>query len=174
MVQRIVEFYGPGLRALSLPDRTTTSNMAPEYGATVAYFPADEHTLTYLTTTGRSSSIVRRARAYLDAQNMLYTDDRAAPIYDEVIDVDLSTIVQTVSGPSRPHQTFATTSSTRHSHRTVETDPGDTALKDNDVVIASITSCTNTSNPKAMLAAGLLARNARTRGLTSSAWTKRP
>ncbi|MGF0310273.1 aconitate hydratase AcnA [Rhodococcus sp. IEGM1428] len=172
VVERIVEFYGPGLRTLSVPDRATIANMAPEYGATMAYFPADDRTLSYLTSTGRPAHVVERARTYLRAQNMLYTGTEPDPIYDENLTLDLSAVAQTISGPSRPHQTFAPQSLPDSKPRPVTPNAPRTELQDGDIVIAAITSCTNTSNPKAMVAAGLLARNAVQRGLTRAAWTK--
>ena len=173
VVQRVVEFHGPGLTRLSVPDRATIANMAPEYGATMAYFPADDRTLTYLATTGRPEATVSLARTYLTAQNMLYTPDLPTPDYDEVLELDLAQVDRTMAGPSRPHQTF-TASELAH---TVPPEGstganGTGRLHHGDIVIAAITSCTNTSNPKAMVAAGLLARNAVERGLTRAPWTK--
>ncbi|QRI76697.1 MULTISPECIES: aconitate hydratase AcnA [Rhodococcus] len=170
VVQRIVEFHGPGLAALTVPDRGTIANMAPEYGATMAYFPADEHTLAYLATTGRPDSILTVAQAYLTAQNMLYSPELPIPEYDEVLALDLSGVERTMAGPSRPHQTFAATELAASAPVPKSTDSA--TMRDGDVVIAAITSCTNTSNPKAMIAAGLLARNAVERGLTRAPWTK--
>ncbi|GGL14098.1 aconitate hydratase AcnA [Nocardia jinanensis] len=173
VVARIVEFHGPGLAGLSVPDRGTLANMAPEYGATMAYFPADERTLAYLATTGRPEATVTLARAYLTAQGMLYTSELPAPEYDEVLELNLSEVQRTMAGPSRPHQTFAAAGLAETVPRPGPEDAGDTGrLRDGDVVIAAITSCTNTSNPKAMVAAGLLARNAVARGLTRAPWTK--
>ena len=173
VVQRVVEFHGPGLTRLSVPDRATIANMAPEYGATMAYFPADDRTLTYLATTGRPEATVALARTYLTAQNMLYTPDLPTPDYDEVLELDLAQVDRTMAGPSRPHQTF-TASELAH---TVPPEGstganGTGTLHHGDIVIAAITSCTNTSNPKAMVAAGLLARNAVERGLARAPWTK--
>jgi aconitate hydratase len=161
VVQRIVEFHGPGLSGLPVPDRATIANMAPEYGATMAYFPADARTLDYLATTGRPVDLVR---AYLAAQGMLYDSE---PEYDDLLELDLSTVERTIAGPSHPHETLRPADLGRQpaAHRAGE-------LCDGDVVIAAITSCTNTSNPRAMAAAGLLARNAVARGLTVASWTK--
>lgn len=170
VVQRIVEFHGPGLVNLSVPDRGTIANMAPEYGATMAYFPADERTLTYLADTGRPESTLTIARAYLTAQNMLHAPELSPPRYDEVLHLDLGEVERMMAGPSRPHQTFAVSElpASAPFFRSADSD----TLRDGDVVIAAITSCTNTSNPKAMIAAGLLARNAVERGLTRAPWTK--
>lgn len=169
VVGRIVEFHGPGLARLSVPDRATIANMAPEYGATMAYFPADPRTVDYLVTTGRPAATITTARAYLNAQGLMHNPDQSA-CYDEVLMLDLSTVRVTMAGPSRPHQTFSPASLAH----TVDRGPTRTAggLRDGDVVIASITSCTNTSNPRAMAAAGLLARNAVDRGLRTATWTK--
>lgn len=137
----------------------------------MAYFPADERTLAYLATTGRRESTLTIARAYLTAQNMLHTPELSPPRYDELLHLDLAEVERTMAGPSRPHQTFAVSELPANAPISRSTDSG--ALRDGDVVIAAITSCTNTSNPpKAMIAAGLLARNAVERGLTRAPWTK--
>ncbi|WP_020664702.1 aconitate hydratase AcnA [Amycolatopsis benzoatilytica] len=161
VVQRIVEFHGPGLAALPVPDRATIANMAPEYGATMAYFPVDARTLDYLGRTGRPAGEIR---AYLAAQGIL---SGIEPDYDDLIELDLTTVDRTLSGPSRPHETLHPGDLRRP---TTARRPGE--LSEGDVVIAAITSCTNTSNPRAMAAAGLLARNAVARGLTVAPWTK--
>ncbi|MGW0003675.1 aconitate hydratase AcnA [Nocardia grenadensis] len=162
VVQKIVEFHGPGLATLSVPDRATVANMAPEYGATMAYFPADHRTLSYLDESGRPSDLVR---SYLVAQGMLYSDRAGDPEYAEIIEFDLSRVGRTMAGPARPHQAVAPGD--------LPPDPaGHTELDDGAIVIASITSCTNTSNPRAMVAAGLLARNAVRRGIRIPWWVK--
>ncbi|WP_134667730.1 MULTISPECIES: aconitate hydratase AcnA [unclassified Amycolatopsis] len=162
VVQRIVEFHGPGLAGLAVPDRATIANMAPEYGATMAYFPADTRTLDYLSATGRPAGPVRD---YLAAQGMLYG---AEPDYDDVIELDLATVDRTLAGPSRPHQPLRPADL----YDPAAARPGSGDLPDGAVVIAAITSCTITSNPRAMAAAGLLARNAVARGLAVAPWTK--
>ncbi|WP_245662465.1 aconitate hydratase AcnA [Nocardia vermiculata] len=161
VVQRIVEFHGPALSILSVPDRATIANMAPEYGATMGYFPPDARTLDYLAGTARPH---RPAAAYLSAQGMLDGDE---PEYDDLIEFDLDTVERVVAGPSRPHQVrpISTLGSVDGA-----VDVGGPV--DGAVVIASITSCTNTSNPRAITAAGLLARNASARGLAPAPWTK--
>ncbi|MGW5642800.1 aconitate hydratase AcnA [Saccharopolyspora sp. NPDC003752] len=159
VVQRIIEFHGPGLAGLPVPDRATVANMAPEYGATMAYFPADARTLAYLARTGRP---VDPVRDYLAAQGMLYDSE---PDYDDVLELDLSEVERTMAGPSRPHQTLRPADLSSGSSR-------EEGLSDGAVVIAAITSCTNTSNPRAMAAGGLLARNAVARGLATAPWTK--
>ncbi|WP_063041639.1 aconitate hydratase AcnA [Nocardia pseudovaccinii] len=161
VVQRIVEFYGPALSSLSVPDRATIANMAPEYGSTMGFFPADHRTLDYLATTGRPHQPVE---AYLSAQGMLYSSE---PDYDDVIEFDLGTVERVIAGPSRPHQVGPIAALGR---RDVNVGVGMPA--EGAVVIAAITSCTNTSNPRAIAAAGLLARNAAARGLTTAKWTK--
>ncbi|MFI9625842.1 aconitate hydratase AcnA [Streptomyces sp. NPDC052042] len=171
VVQKIVEFCGPGLHRLSVPDRATISNMAPEYGATMAFFPADEATLAYLRATGRADEHVALVRAYLEAQGMLRSSHTPEPDFNDVIEFDLSTVRATVAGPHRPNQKL--TLSQVPSYFTALTGQRDgRALANGDVVIASITSCTNTSNPRALVAAGLLARNAIRKGLSAAPLVK--
>ncbi|MEU6482212.1 aconitate hydratase AcnA [Streptomyces sp. NPDC047017] len=178
VVQKIVEFCGPGLHRLTVPDRATVSNMAPEYGATMAFFPADEATLAYLTATGRTDEHVALVRAYLQAQGMLRTPDSPEPDFDDVIEFDLSTVRATVAGPHRPNQRLtlaqvpASFPAPSPAAAPAAVRPAGRAPADGDVVIASITSCTNTSNPRALVAAGLLARNAVLEGLTTAPWVK--
>jgi len=171
VVQKVVEFCGPGLDALAVPDRATIANMAPEYGATMAFFPADAHTLAYLAGTGRTAEHVAFVRAYLDAQEMLRTADTADPEFDELIAFDLSEVRPTVAGPHRPEERL-TLSRLPSSAPAPVAGRGEQPVRDGDIVIAAITSCTNTSNPRALVAAGLLARNAVDRGLTVPPWTK--
>lgn len=173
VVQKVIEFHGPGLSGLSVPDRATVANMAPEYGATMAFFPADQRTLGYLEDSGRPRAVVDLVEAYLSAQGMLYSDQVADPRYVEVIEFDLAAVRRTMSGPSRPHEAVAlrdlpksATSLTRIDEST------DTGMDNGTIVLAAITSCTNTSNPRAMVAAGLLARNARRRGIQTPWWVK--
>ncbi|WP_040829941.1 aconitate hydratase AcnA [Nocardia jiangxiensis] len=161
VVQRIVEFHGPGLANLTVPDRATIANMAPEYGATMAYFPADHRTLEYLRATRRPADSAER---YLVAQGTLYDLE---PDYDDLLELDLGAVERTVAGPTRPHEPRRIADL-----GTADRPDRDSELSDGDVVIAAITSCTNTSNPHAIAAAGLLARNAVARGLTVAPWTK--
>ncbi|WP_205749093.1 aconitate hydratase AcnA [Frigidibacter oleivorans] len=166
VVGAIIEFFGPGVTALSVADRTTIANMSPEFGSTAAMFPPDRATVDYLALTGRPAGKVAAAEDYL-RRTGLWFDPDARPRFDDVMDFDLSRVSRTVSGPSRPEQgrdiaaVGAVMDETIGS--AVKTRDG---VSDGDIVIAAITSCTNTSNPEAMIAAGLLARNARRRGLT--------
>lgn len=176
VVQKIIEFHGPGLASLPVPDRATMANMAPEYGATMAYFPADRRTIEYLEETGRPKSTVALVQSYLQAQAMLYTEHTTAPEYAEVIDFDLSTVQRTIAGPSRPDQAIhprdipTDVLPPRQSPR--EKLSAEDEQRDGMIVIASITSCTNTSNPRTMVTAGLVARNARSHGLEIPWWVK--
>ncbi|GAB2869336.1 aconitate hydratase AcnA [Nocardioides pacificus] len=169
VVQRMLEFHGPGLAGLSVPDRATVANMAPEYGATMAYFPPDGRTLDYLAATGRSASAVDLTRTYLTAQGMLHDPTARPPAYDDLVTVDLGTVVRTVAGPGRPHDALGLPELPGSA-------PGeaaaDSTLPAGAVAIAAITSCTNTSNPRAMVTAGLVARRAVELGLRPPAWTK--
>lgn len=169
VVQKIVEFHGPGLSSLPVTDRATVANMAPEYGATMAFFPADHRTIGYLEDSGRSDDQVDLVRRYLSAQGMLYSEQAAEVNYSETIDFDLSAVERTVAGPSRPHQALAP----RDLPPAPPVDSTSAAgFDDGVIVLAAITSCTNTSNPRAMVAAGLLARNARRRGIRTPRWVK--
>jgi aconitate hydratase len=173
VVGKFVEFFGDGAATLSVPDRATVANMAPDYGATCGFFPVDDVTVAYLRLTGRSVELVE---AYC-RENLLWRDPSEEPAYSEVLDVDLGEVEASVAGPRRPQdrvalgrmpQSFAET--LRAAGRTGRRDPG--RLSDGSVVLAAITSCTNTSNPQLMVAAGLLARNAVDRGLRSKPWVK--
>ncbi|WP_245301759.1 aconitate hydratase AcnA [Bradyrhizobium sp. LTSP885] len=168
LVQRFVEFYGPGTASLKVPDRATIANMAPEYGATMGYFAPDALTLDYLARTGRPEDERRRTEAFLRAQNMLRGDSDPEPVYTKVIDFDLSTVERTVAGPSLPSSKLGLADVSR----TLPPTNGSSALDHGAVVIASITSCTNTSNPRALVAAGLLAKKACEKGLATASWTK--
>ena len=189
VVGKFVEFYGPGLSALSLADRATIANMAPEYGATVGLFPVDEETLEFMRRTGRKADVVERVRAFLQAQGMLYDADRPDPVFSETLGLDISTVVPSLAGPTRPQDRVALTDMKPAFKKTLtETlkredqgrsvavdlggDKGMVDLPEGAVVMAAITSCTNTSNPSVMLGAGLLARKATARGLTVPAYVK--
>ncbi len=177
VVGRFVEFFGPGVTTLSVQDRATVSNMSPEYGATVGYFPVDEQALRYLLDTGRSKEHVDLVRRYLDAQGLLRTEGSREVRYTEVLELDLGEVVTTLAGPKRPQDSialggmplaFRRAFGERGGTPPASSGHGDaTALADGDVVIAAITSCTNTSNPDVMVAAGLLAKRAVERGLRS-------
>ncbi len=186
VVGRFVEFFGPGLDALSLPDRATLANMAPEYGATMGFFPADARTLEYLRFTGREEAHVRAVEAYLRCQGLFRTPDAPEPRFTEVVEVDLGAIVPSIAGPKRPQDRILLSEAKASWEDTrkrvtggrpskgvpVERDGERFEVRDGAVVIAAITSCTNTSNPGVMVAAGLLARKAAERGLSAPPWVK--
>ncbi|MFH1568351.1 MAG: aconitate hydratase AcnA, partial [Gemmatimonadota bacterium] len=184
VVGKFVEFYGPGLGRLSLADRATIANMAPEYGATVGLFPVDEETLTFLAQTGRKPA-AERVRAYMEATGMLYAADSPEPVFSETLSLDMSTVEPSVAGPTRPQDrvplkamkvtvTRALTETFKAKGQRVQVQLGKRTveLADGAVVLAAITSCTNTSNPSVMLGAGLLARNAVKKGLAVPAYVK--
>ena len=177
VVDKFVEFFGPGVGHLSVPDRATVSNMCPEYGATSALFPIDEATLAYLKGTGRSSELVARVEAYATAQGLWGSPAPGSVDYDDVLSVDLGSIVPTISGPKNPEESvalgdaavsFRTALASYRKGRapsltgTASVPP----VADGSVVIAAITSCTNTSNPSVMVGAGLIAKRANELGLT--------
>ena len=188
VVGKFVEFYGPGLSELSLADRATLANMAPEYGATTGIFPVDAETLAYLVLTGRKKAVVERVRAYMEAQGMLYQAEGPDPVFSEHLALDMGTIEPSLAGPTRPQDrvalkdvptAFAASLTDRFevadSGKKVAVDLGEQGaveLAHGAVLIAAITSCTNTSNPSAMVGAGLLARNAAERGLSVPAYVK--
>jgi aconitate hydratase len=219
VVGKFVEFYGTGLSSLPLADRATIGNMAPEYGATMGFFPADAETLKYLRLTGRSEHHVRLVEAYTRAQGLFRTDDTPDPDFTDTIELDLATVEPSIAGPKRPQDrvplrqaksSFGTAlaaelerigagggkAEVARAHRVsaepelaatavaespeeqetgavpVEMNGKRFSIRNGSVVIAAITSCTNTSNPSVMLAAGMLARNAVKRGLESKPWVK--
>ncbi len=177
VVGKFVEFFGPGLSGLSLPDRATIANMAPEYGATMGFFPVDEETLRYLRSTGRPDNVVDMVERYSKEQGLFRSEDSPVPIYSQVLVLDLSSIEPSLAGPKRPQdrvplreakQAFRASLTAPVAQRGYGLD--DTAVVRPDinhgaVVIAAITSCTNTSNPAVMVAAGLLAKKAVEQGL---------
>jgi len=221
VVGKFVEFYGAGLSSLSLADRATIGNMAPEYGATMGFFPIDAETVNYLRFTGRDESQVQLVEAYCKAQGLFRTDETPDPIFSDTLELDLRTVEPSLAGPKRPQdrvplklskkmfrealkadldrtgtvaavaaakQAMQVAASPQLSPSVVATDPEEQAgqnssipvemngekfsIRHGSVVIAAITSCTNTSNPSVMLAAGLLARNAVDKGLASKPWVK--
>jgi aconitate hydratase len=221
VVGKFVEFYGAGLSSLSLADRATIGNMAPEYGATMGFFPIDAETINYLRFTGRDESQVQLVEAYCKTQGIFRTDDTPDPIFSDTLELDLRSVEPSLAGPKRPQdrvplkmskkmfkealqadlertgtvaavaaakQAMQVAASPQLSPTVVATDPDEQAgqnssvpvemngekfsIRHGSVVIAAITSCTNTSNPSVMLAAGLLARNAVTKGLSSKPWVK--
>jgi aconitate hydratase len=186
VVGKFVEFYGPGVSAVPMANRTTIGNMSPEYGSTCAIFPIDEETLRYLRLTGRTEEQVALVEQYTKAQGMWF-DPAATPRYSEHIKLDLSTVVPSIAGPKRPQDRISLSESKSKfaeilpsylSEKTgkqaypVAVGAKDTTIKNGDVVIASITSCTNTSNPSVMIGAALLAKKAVEKGLSSKPWVK--
>ncbi len=193
VVGKFVEFFGPGLDALPLAYRAAISNMAPEYGATCGFFPVDRQSLDYLRLTGRDSARIALAEAYLQTQGMFRDSDTPDPLFTETLELDLSTIQRSVAGPRRPQDRvalqeaasgltteLATTYKVGAATSAPAANPVQNKTGDNDtqdithgkVVIAAITSCTNTSNPALLIAAGLLARKARAKGLNRKWWVK--
>ncbi|NDC09626.1 MAG: Fe/S-dependent 2-methylisocitrate dehydratase AcnD [Oxalobacteraceae bacterium] len=170
VVGAYLEFYGEGARALTLGDRATISNMAPEYGATAAMFSIDEQTIHYLKLTGRSDEQVKLVETYAKVAG-LWSDSLAHAAYERVLTFDLSSVVRNMAGPSNPHARVATTDlAAKGIAGQWEDVPGQ--MPDGAVIIAAITSCTNTSNPRNVIAAGLLARNANHYGLLRKPWVK--
>ena len=185
VVGKFVEFYGPGLESMSLPDRATLANMAPEYGATMGFFPVDDETLRFMTRTGRTAAEVELVETYYKAQGMFRTASSPEPRFTSKLELDLATVVPSMAGPKRPQDRVllkdmkSSWQKERIGFGKAEpsapvTVKGDKPcqITDGAVVIAAITSCTNTSNPSVMLGAGLLARNAVAKGLTSKPWVK--
>lgn len=186
VVGKFVEFYGEGLHDLTVADKATISNMAPEYGATCGFFPIDQATLDYLSFTGRGDDTVALVEAYAKAQGMWHDKETPEPLFTDTLELDLSTVEPSLAGPKRPQDRVPLSRAASAFRRElVETfgknDDADTRydvegaghdLGHGDVVIAAITSCTNTSNPSVMLAAGLVARNALKRGLSVKPWVK--
>jgi aconitase A len=177
VVDKFIEFYGDGVKALSVAERATISNMSPEFGATASLFPIDEETLSYLKLTGRSDSHIALVRKYLIAQGMFGVPKSGEIDYSQIIEINLSKIDPSVSGPSLPHDRiglsdlpshFVSSAKPTGLNKSVKLvlDGKEYSLSDGDIVIAAITSCTNTSNPHVMIAAGLLAKRAVERGLS--------
>ncbi|PUA17478.1 Fe/S-dependent 2-methylisocitrate dehydratase AcnD [Glaciimonas sp. PCH181] len=170
VVSSYLEFYGEGASHLTLGDRATISNMAPEFGSTAAMFYIDEQTIKYLKLTGRDDALVKLVEIYAK-ETGLWADSLKHAEYERVIKFDLSSVVRNIAGPSNPHSRVPTSElAARGISGTVENEPG--LMPDGAVIIAAITSCTNTNNPRNMIAAGLLARNANARGLTRKPWVK--
>lgn len=170
VVSSYLEFFGEGAESLSLGDRATISNMTPEYGATAAMFAIDQQTLDYLTLTGREAEQVKLVEIYAKTAG-LWADSLKTAVYPRVLTFDLSTVVRNIAGPSNPHARVATTDlAAKGISGVVENNEG--LMPDGAVIIAAITSCTNTSNPRNVIAAGLLARNANKLGLTRKNWVK--
>ena len=195
VVGRFVEFFGSGLSKMTVPDRATISNMAPEYGATVGYFPVDDQTLQYLYATGRPEELIDLVERYTKEQGVFRTDDTPDPDYQEVVELDLSTVEPSMAGPKRPQDRIAIRELKKswnltlrapieergfalgdeEAQKSVEVEYYDGTrgpLRNGDVVIAAITSCTNTSNPSVLMGAGLLAKKAVEAGLVTKPWVK--
>jgi len=182
VVGKFVEFYGTGLSSLSVADRATIANMAPEYGATMGFFPVDAETIAYLRFTGRDAARVRLVEEYTKAQGIFRTDATPDPIYTDKLELDLASVEPTLAGPKRPQDRVPLRQSkasfeksmegTAQKHVAVKKNGDQFELSNGSVVIAAITSCTNTSNPSLMLGAGLIAKKAVERGLTSKPWVK--
>lgn len=188
VVDKFVEFYGPGLKDLSLADRTTISNMAPEYGATCGFFPVDEKTIEFLRFSGRDEERVALVEAYAKEQG-LWRNDAHDPIFTDSLELDLSTVVPSLAGPKRPQDRVSLTDLSAGFMKDLTSDAGfkvkendinfrqkvdgaDYTLTHGDVMIAAITSCTNTSNPSVLMAAGLVAKKANALGLKTKPWVK--
>ena len=182
VVGKFVEFYGSGLSSLSVPDRATIANMAPEYGATMGFFPVDDETLAYLHFTGRSHEQIALVEAYCKEQILFRTDAMADPAFSDKLELDLGSVEPTVAGPKRPQDRVALKNAKASFTKVLEGTPcTEVSVKNNGdafplssgaVVIAAITSCTNTSNPSLMLGAGLVAKKAVERGLQVKPWVK--
>jgi aconitate hydratase len=182
VVGKFVEFFGPGVASVPLANRATIGNMSPEYGATCAMFPIDEVTLDYLRFSGREDSHVNLVEAFARTQGMFHDPDGPEPVFSELVELDLSTVVPSIAGPARPQDLVRLDDAApsyraalgREERRQPTTRADGTAgeITDGHVVVAAITSCTNTSNPQVMVAAGLVARNAVARGLDARPWVK--
>ena len=194
VVGKFVEFFGSGLNGMSLADRATIANMAPEYGATMGFFPIDDETLAYLRLTGRPAEQVTLVERYMKEQGLFHTASAAVPEFTKRLSLDLSSVVPSLAGPKRPQdrvalqnvkKTFAESLTAPTAKRgfalegtaltrtgTVKENGHDSTIHHGAVVIAAITSCTNTSNPSVMVAAGLVARKAVAKGLTTKPWVK--
>ena len=191
-VGKFVEFHGQGLSSLSLPDRATIANMAPEYGATCGFFPVDQTTLDYLILSGRDTDHVEDVKRFMSAQGLFYEQSSTTPKFTSILELDLRTVEPSLSGPKRPQDRVSLSEMKSHWRASLNAETGHQGhgidpsrnsdsspvegrgcdLNHGDVVIAAITSCTNTSNPSVMIAAGLMARNARSRGLQIKPWVK--
>ncbi|MGD8384301.1 MAG: aconitate hydratase AcnA, partial [Lysobacterales bacterium] len=187
VVGKFVEFYGDGLAGLPVADRATIANMAPEYGATCGIFPVDAESLNYLALTGRSEEQITLVETYARSQGMFHEPDSPEAVYSDTLELDMSSVVPSLAGPKRPQDRVLLTEASETYERDVQVftenreGPSSVSVEYNDekfdledgaVVIAAITSCTNTSNPAVMLGAGLLARNAAAKGLRAKPWVK--
>ncbi len=181
VVGKFVEFYGPGMSSLPLADRATISNMAPEYGATIGFFPVDAVTLGYLRLTNRSPELVNLVEFYSKAQSLFLSPDSPDPVYNDTLALDLGSVVPSMAGPKRPQdrinlpdvkQNFLASLGAAPKSANLDVNSHYERMSEGAVVIAAITSCTNTSNPSVMIAAGLVAKKAVEKGLTVKPWVK--
>ncbi len=181
VVGKFVEFYGSGVAALPLADRATIGNMAPEYGATIGFFPIDHQTLDYLRLSNRPPELIALVEAYAKAQGLFLSPESPEPEYSDTLELDLSTVVPSLAGPKRPQdrinlpdvkKNFLASLSAAPKSAQIGTNGAKATIHDGSVVIAAITSCTNTSNPSVMVAAGLLAKKAVEKGLKTQPWVK--
>ncbi len=194
VVGKFVEYYGPGVGQLSLPDRATLANMSPEYGATMGFFPVDEETLRYLSLTARSDDLVDLVERYTKVQGLFRSDDMPTPEYGETLELDMRSVIPSLAGPKRPQDRVPLTQMKSEFSRALTAPASNTGiglaeeerdnsvtigdnsesfqLKHGSVVIAAITSCTNTSNPSVMIGAGLVAKKAVERGMQTKPWVK--
>jgi aconitate hydratase len=186
VVGKFVEYFGPGVASLSIADRATIGNMSPEYGATCGFFPIDDDTLHYLRDTGRPADLIALVQAYAKAQGMYRTKNTPDPVFTDVLKLELGSVEPSLAGPKRPQDRIALKevksgfaqsmdkefSKSAEMSKRVSVEGRDFTLGHGDVVIAAITSCTNTSNPSVMMAAGLLAKKAVEKGLTVKPWVK--
>jgi aconitate hydratase len=181
VVGKFVEFHGPGVGALALADRATIANMAPEYGATIGFFPIDNATLDYLRLSNRPPDLVALVEAYSKEQGLFLDANAPEPVYSDALELDLASVVPSLAGPKRPQDRINLPDVKQNFHTTLGAAPRKVIagangtgmeIQDGSVVIAAITSCTNTSNPSVLVAAGLLAKKAVERGLTTKPWVK--
>ncbi|MSO91333.1 MAG: aconitate hydratase AcnA [Acetobacteraceae bacterium] len=187
VVGKFVEFFGPGLDGLTLPDRATIANMAPEYGATCGFFPVDQVALDYLYLSGRETARIALVEAYCKAQGMWRDASTPDPVFTDTLELDLSTVLPSIAGPKRPQDRVLLSDASsafrseltkglgvpvNDAHKKVAVAGTNYEITHGDVVLAAITSCTNTSNPSVLVAAGLVARKARAKGLTVKPWVK--
>jgi aconitate hydratase len=184
VVGRFVEFYGPGLDSMTVADRATIANMAPEYGATCGFFPVDQRTIDYLELTGRDAERIALVKAYAQAQGLWRDASSPEPVFTDTLELDMSSIEPSLAGPKRPQDKVLLSELDdefnadlekvygKHNDPRVPVEGADFDFGNGDVAIAAITSCTNTSNPSVLVGAGLLARKAREKGLTSKPWVK--
>lgn len=183
VVGKFVEFFGDGLHHLDLPNRATIANMAPEYGATCGFFPVDKQTIDYLKLSGRDEQVIALVEAYAKEQGMWHDENRATPAFTSQLKLDLSTVEPSLAGPKRPQDRVAMSKLKEATEKVISDNKSDAnkafsvegqnyEMHHGDVVIAAITSCTNTSNPSVMLAAGLVAKKAVAKGMKTKPWVK--